>query len=460
MEMRPEYQSSTQAGETVASISREKNGRRTIQFMGPDGKRRSIRLGKVSQRMAEAVKVKVEHLAAASVTGHALDSQSARWVADLGDDLAAKLARVGLIPERESATLDDFLAKYIEERIDVKPASRVILRHVRRNLTGFLGADRRLRTITPGDAEGFRLHLIAEKLAATTIAKRLQFAPQFFEVMRRRKLIEENPFAHVKHRGGNPAERQRFIDREQVAKLLDEAPDWVWRTIVALCRFGGLRCPSEVLSLRWQDVDWERERLRVVSPKTEHHAGKASRVVPMFPELRPYLEEAWDAAEVGQEYVVPTRYRDAAQGPEGWRNCNLRTQFERIVKRAGLEPWPRLFHNLRASCETELAQSFPIHTVTAWLGNTPQVALKHYLQVTEADFEKAVQKAVQKAVHTAPDSGQAVQKAVHSSSAVTRQETPQPQAALGVGQKLADMGEYRPESQVAGTGFEPVTSRL
>jgi hypothetical protein len=40
---------------------------------------------------------------------------------------------------------------------------------------------------------------------------------------------------------------------------------------------------------------------------------------------------------------------------------------------------PRLFHNLRASRETELAQEYPLHVVTGWLGNTPKVALKHYL---------------------------------------------------------------------------------
>ena len=84
-----------------------------------------------------------------------------------------------------------------------------------------------------------------------------------------------------------------------------------------------------------------------------------------------------------------TGYRQSANSPSGWRNCNLRTQFLRIIKRAGLKPWPRLFHNLRANRETELAKAYPIHVVTAWLGNTPRIALKHYLQVTDADFERA-----------------------------------------------------------------------
>jgi hypothetical protein len=54
-------------------------------------------------------------------------------------------------------------------------------------------------------------------------------------------------------------------------------------------------------------------------------------------------------------YVVDGNHREAANTASGWRNCNLRTQFERIVKRTGLTPWPKLFHAMRASRETELA---------------------------------------------------------------------------------------------------------
>lgn len=32
----------------------------------------------------------------------------------------------------------------------------------------------------------------------------------------------------------------------------------------------------------------------------------------------------------------------------------------------------------------------PIHVVTAWIGNTPKIALGHYLQALDADFAKAV----------------------------------------------------------------------
>lgn len=50
-----------------------------------------------------------------------------------------------------------------------------------------------------------------------------------------------------------------------------------------------------------------------------------------------------------------------------------------------------LFQNLRSTRETELAETFSLHVVTAWLGNSQLIAAKHYLQVTDEHFQKATQ---------------------------------------------------------------------
>ncbi|MGI9457483.1 MAG: tyrosine-type recombinase/integrase [Aeoliella sp.] len=146
------------------------------------------------------------------------------------------------------------------------------------------------------------------------------------------------------------------MTREDVDRVFDECPDAEWKLIFALSRYGGLRCPSEHLALKWGHVDWERGRIEVPSPKTEHQAGGESRMLPIFPELRSYLEDSWDLAEPGTEFII-NRYRSS--------NSNLRTQLNRIVKRAGLKPWPKLFQNLRSTRETELAETFPLHVVSA-----------------------------------------------------------------------------------------------
>ena len=80
---------------------------------------------------------------------------------------------------------------------------------------------------------------------------------------------------------------------------------------------------------------------------------------------------------------------------------NLRTQMLKIISRAGLKPWPKLFQNLRATRETELAEKFPIHVVCAWIGNTPRVAKDSYLQVTDDHFAKAAQNPAQH-LHESP----------------------------------------------------------
>ena len=52
-------------------------------------------------------------------------------------------------------------------------------------------------------------------------------------------------------------------------------PDWKWRLIFALSRFGGLRCPSEHLALTWADVDREGDRIRVRTPRPNTAKGAA-----------------------------------------------------------------------------------------------------------------------------------------------------------------------------------------
>ena len=299
----------------MASVNRQANGRRTIQFVGADNKRRSIRLGKVSQRTAEGIKLRVESLNAAQISGQPLDEETARWVADLEIQLAGKLARVGLIRPIEPksvATLGQFLEDYTNRRIDVKPATKEVWQQVVRNLTEHFGVGRDLAQIDEGNAEDFKLFLIQQGLASTTVHKRLQFARMFFRAAKKRKLVSSNPFAEVTAKAVISQERQHFVTLEDTEQLFTVC-DLTWKVIVGLSRYGGLRCPSEVLSLRWPDVNWELERITVTSPKTEHHPGKGSRVVPLFAELRPILEEAFEAAPDGAEFVVGGDYRKSAR---------------------------------------------------------------------------------------------------------------------------------------------------
>ncbi len=366
----------------MASVISDPNGRKRIQFVADDGTRKTIRLGKATRRQAEGVKVRIEQLALAAtgITG-VVDDETAKWLTGLGEFMYDRLVAVGLVADRTAVRLGAFVDNYIKERHDVKSGTATFYGHTRRNLLEYFGPEKALREITPGDADRWRLHLLGQGLAENTVRRRCGMAKQFFRVAVRRKLISSNPFEDLKATvQGNP-KRFYFITREEARKVLDACPDTQWRLIFALSRYGGLRCPSEHLALRWTDVDWGKGRMRVRSRKTEHRVGCESRLVPLFPELLPFLREVFEEAEPGTEYVI-TRYRQS--------NCNLRTQLQRIISRAGLKPWPKLFQNLRSTRETELAERWPEHVVCAWIGNTKAVARKHYLQVTEEHFERAV----------------------------------------------------------------------
>jgi hypothetical protein len=43
--------------------------------------------------------------------------------------------------------------------------------------------------------------------------------------------------------------------------------------------------------------------------------------------------------------------------------------------------WPKPFVNMRASCERDLLKRYPIDAVAAWMGHSPEIALRHYNRV-------------------------------------------------------------------------------
>jgi integrase len=422
----------------MASVSTDKSGLRRVRFTDHDKKQQTIRLGRVPVRTANEVKTRVESILSARLAGLPIDSDTAAWIGKQEKKIADKLAAVGLIAKREervATTLGDFTKEYIDSRTDIKSGTRENLFHSRRRLLEVFHEGRDIRSITEADADKFGFRLKGN-LAEATAARTIKHARQFFTAAKRAKLVDSNPFECVKPGSMENRDRLHFVSAEDAEKLLAAAPDHHWRLLIALARFGGLRTPSEPLALTWEDVDWEKGRIRIDAPKT------GIRWIPLFPELRPHLEEAKERACPGEAYVF-TKTRDVGK--------NFRTTFEKIILRAGLTPWERPFQNLRASRETELAQDYPLHVVTAWIGNSVKVAAKHYLQVRDTDFEKASRLTER----GDPKSGQVVaQKAAKSVS------NSQSQFATGSTKDVVDVGVRRDMLQDAANCTNEQTTRL
>lgn len=362
----------------MASISTDKAGRRSIQFSSPTSDRRPIvRLGRVSQRIADDVRRRIELIVAAIASRTPVDRETAAWVGEISDELHERLVRAGIVPSRKKPKrtptfLKSFCADYIASRTDLDPGTITQLGLSTKRVVGFLGAGKELRTITPADGDRLKIHLL-ENWSEATAGRTLKHARQFLTAAKRAKIIAENPLDGIKAPSMVNAAREFFVTREAYAEVARQLPDDIWRAIFALSRIGGLRTPSEHFAITWDCFDWRGGRFEVDSPKT----GK--RTVPIFAELIPALEAI--------------RPANARSGPVFTRHLGYGALMRKVVmaaiKKAGLAVWPRLFQNLRASRETELTNTFPLHVVCAWLGNSPVVAAKHYLQVTDEHFERA-----------------------------------------------------------------------
>lgn len=354
----------------------------SVQFEDRDQLRRSISLGRLPKREATAIKYRIEQLIASQLAGTSPDAETSRWLGSAGEKLIAKLSKVGLVENRSSATLGAFVDRFVADRTadpKFKPRTLASYAAAYKSLRKHFGELKPLRSITKGEARAWRT-LIAAGKSENTIRKWTAKVKTLFNAAVEHELIDRNPFDGLAASTISVRDRDYFVTREECDKVLAACPSLEWRLIFALARYGGLRCPSEVLELRWGDVLWDQKRFIVRSVKTEHHEGHETRITPLFPELAPLLEEAFEAADDGAEFVI-ARSRD--------NSTNLRTQLSRIVTRAGLKPWPKLFQNLRASRATELADEFPGHVAAAWLGHSEKIAKRHYWQVTDDHFDTA-----------------------------------------------------------------------
>ncbi|MGC8553660.1 MAG: tyrosine-type recombinase/integrase [Phycisphaerae bacterium] len=425
----------------MASVSNH-NGRRLIQFTDGQGIRRTVRLGQCSNKDAASICGHIEALAAAKTSGQPVAAQTAAWLQSISDTPHGRLAKAGLCEPRKvaaSATIGDFIDRFIAERPDAKPFTVINIRQSKRMLLEYFGENKTMQSVTRDDAFAMQRALKAKGLAQATYGRHFGRCRQFWRAATKQEIFTgANPFADIPALVKADKARQMSISREIVDKCIAAAPDNQWRLIIALARYGGLRTPSETLALKWDCINWEYNRIRVPSPKTEHHKGGDCRVIPLFPELKQRLLDVFDEAEPGVPWVI-TRYRQAS--------VNLRTTFLKIIHRAGEKPWPKLFHNLRASRQNELAESYPLHVACQWIGNNEPVAQEYYLTVNDAHFAKAV-----------AEPCSALQNALQFSAANTRNEPQGENADMQkplILQGFASICESTQDGGMPGMGVEP-----
>ena len=115
----------------MANVTHDSKGAR-VWFKDGQGKRKSIRLGKVHNDYATWFALHLEDLNTATKFNSAPRPETVEWVNGLSDELQNRFAALGLIeieqaePESEKPMLGAFVDAWIAGRHDVKATSKLV----------------------------------------------------------------------------------------------------------------------------------------------------------------------------------------------------------------------------------------------------------------------------------------------------------------------------------------------
>ena len=317
---------------------------------------------------------------ASNVSNTVVPRSTIDWLKGTDDRFHSKLVKARLVKERSSATVGGFFLERLE-KLDCSERTRDIYERAHAKFFDVVDRKVHLRDVTPQMAHDFyNVHLLEAGLAESYRGKTAKIIREFFAKAVKFELIDRNPFEGFEITADSNLDRHVFLERDVINQMIQTTPDIRWRCLLGFAGLCGLRTRSEIAAIQWDHIHWDSNTFTVPAVKTKE------RTVPIFGDFRPYLE-AYHRQVIGSDMLtVPT----GPIFPRCPKQPPLTRRLNKTAAEAGLQPWAKPWMNLRSSVETELVrQGFDLNTVTKWLGNSPDVARKHYLQITPGDIAKA-----------------------------------------------------------------------
>lgn len=279
----------------------------------------------------------------------------------------------------------DFLIQWLEEkRTKISPTTYRSYESYRLKYIQSILGNHQLNAITFRDIEGYYQVLEKQGLSSTTILHHHAMLHQAFSRACKYEMIPTNPMQRVE-RPKRAHFEAGYYSAEEAQALLLAVKETAIEVPVALTLFYGLR-RSEVLGLRWSDVNFEANTLSVnravvgtmvddrytTVVKNTLKGVSAYRTMPLCEEITNLLQaEQRKKAAFQSEYVCTDKYGRLMK-PD-----YLSQTFSKLLEQNNLRHIR--YHDLRHSCAGLLiASRTPLIEVQHWLG--------HATMLTTADL--------------------------------------------------------------------------
>ena len=234
-------------------------------------------------------------------------------------------------------------------------------------MMSYFGSDKIVSEIAPGDADLFRVWCLTgrpRRFAVATLAKGVRMCRSVVQFGVKQGFFTVNPFDGCIVGADHNDERQYYVSRETIEKVLSVCRNDRLRFAVMLARYAGLRIPSEIRYMKFSDFGTDGFYVH-------HNTKTGRREVPFFKELRPVFERL-KAGSRPDDLLFPVR---------SWReDKGVWLRLLTLIDHAGVARWPRLLNNLRSSCIMDYDEmGFSQKTLDSIFGNSEEVRRKHYI---------------------------------------------------------------------------------
>ena len=283
-------------------------------------------------------------------------------------------------------TLGELVDRYLEE--ELRKLSEVDWRMRTRQLNWWkkhLGT-LTLNKITPPLIAEYRTRLKTEKndkgktRSGSTVNRYMAAMSAAFGIAEKEwHWVKENPFSRVR-REKEADSRTRFLSEGERTALLSACrgssnKHLYLLTVLALST--GMR-QSEILTLKWDQVDFERNTVTLFKTK-----NKDVRVVPLVGVAKSLLERHGKVRSLKNPYVFEGRHLSHVNFP--------RKAWETALRKAEVENFT--FHDCRHSAASELAMNgASLHEIAAVLGHKTLAMVQRYAHLSEQHTASVVER--------------------------------------------------------------------